>query len=100
MIRLQVTDAGVTLTMRVTPLGFAPSASANPDVTLTARACDFLALALRREDSDTLFFSRRLVIEGDTELGLLIKNSLDALEFKPVLPTPRNVLRMLRSRLP
>jgi len=40
----------------------------------------FLALALRREDPDTLFFSRRLVLEGDTELGLALKNALDALD--------------------
>ena len=100
LIRLHVSDAGVTLTLRVTPRGFAPSAAANPDLTLTATAQDFLALALRREDPDTLFFSRRLVMEGDTELGLLVKNSLDALEFKPSLPTPRDVLRLLRSRLP
>ena len=39
-------------------------------------------------------------MEGDTELGLLVKNTLDALEFKPALPTPRDVLRLLRSRLP
>ena len=40
---------------------------------------DYLALALRREDADTLFFTRRIVIEGDTALGLEIRNALDAL---------------------
>ena len=100
LIRLRITDAGVTLTFRVTPRGFAPSGAANPDLTLAAAAEDFLALALRREDPDTLFFSRRLVMEGDTELGLLVKNTLDALEFKPALPAPRELLRLLRSRLP
>ena len=100
LIRLHVTDAGVTLTLRVTPRGFAPSRSGNPDLTLAAAAQDFLALALRREDPDTLFFSRRLVMEGDTELGLLVENTLDALEFRPSLPAPRDVLRLLRSRLP
>ena len=99
LIHLHVTDAGITLTLRVTPRGFAPSAATNPDLTLTATAQNFLALALRREDPDTLFFSRRLVMEGDTELGVLVKNTLDALDFKPSLPTPRDVLRLLRSRL-
>ena len=37
---------------------------------------------------DTLFFSRRLSMEGDTELGLIVKNTLDALEF-PVLAPQR-----------
>jgi predicted lipid carrier protein YhbT len=100
LIRLHITDAGITLTFRITPRGFAPSGAANPDLTLAAAAEDFLALSLRREDPDTLFFSRRLVMEGDTELGLLVKNTLDAFEFKPALPAPREVLRMLRSRLP
>jgi predicted lipid carrier protein YhbT len=97
IIRLHVNDAGVTLTFRVTPHGFAPSASATPDLTLSATAQDFMALALQREDPDTLFFSRRLVMEGDTEFGLFVKNSLDALEFKPSLPPPRVVLRALRA---
>ena len=100
LIRVHIIDVGVTLTFRVTPRGFAPSGAANPDLTLAAAAEDFLALALRREDPDTLFFSRRLVMEGDTELGLLVKNTLDALEFRPSLPAPRDVLRLLRSRLP
>lgn len=41
----------------------------------------FLCLALKREDPDGLFFQRRLVIEGDTELGLGIKNLLDGLDW-------------------
>jgi predicted lipid carrier protein YhbT len=35
----------------------------------------------RQEDPDTLFFNRSLSIEGDTELGLRVKNMLDALEW-------------------
>lgn len=35
----------------------------------------------RKEDPDTLFFQRRLQIEGDTELGLYVKNLMDAIEL-------------------
>lgn len=49
------------------------------DVTIRAGLRDYLALALRREDPDSLFFARRLVIEGDTALGLTVKNALDSL---------------------
>ncbi|HHO69282.1 MAG TPA: hypothetical protein ENK12_09640, partial [Gammaproteobacteria bacterium] len=35
----------------------------------------------RSEDPDTLFFHRRLILEGETETGLYIKNLLDALDF-------------------
>ncbi len=41
---------------------------------------EFLCLATRREDPDALFFQRRLLIEGDTELGLMVKNLLDGRE--------------------
>ena len=46
------------------------------------RVSDFgLRLRLMRgeEDPDRLFFERALVMEGDTELGLVIKNTLDAI---------------------
>lgn len=51
------------------------------DVRISGTLHDFLLLATRREDPDTLFFSRRLNIEGDTETGLHVKNLLDALEY-------------------
>lgn len=59
-------------------------ASQNPgeaDLTLSASAHDFVLLARRQEDPDTLFFNRRLAMEGDTELGLLVKNTMDAIEL-------------------
>jgi predicted lipid carrier protein YhbT len=81
-LRVQVTDAGLTLDFTVRHGWFAPSpAVARADVTLAATAYDFLCLATREEDPDTLFFARRLVMQGDTDLGLLVKNSLDAAEW-------------------
>lgn len=50
------------------------------DLSIEGTAYDFLLLATRREDADTLFFNRRLRLGGDTELGLYVKNFLDALE--------------------
>lgn len=51
------------------------------DVRIAGRLEDFWLLASRSEDPDTLFFHRRLVLEGETETGLYIKNLLDALDF-------------------
>lgn len=51
---------------------------------ISANAYDFVLLAQRKEDPDTLFFSRRLTMEGDTELGLLVKNSLDAIDLSTI----------------
>lgn len=53
----------------------------NPDVSFSGDSREFILLASRREDPDTLFFQRRLVIEGDTELGLYIKNAIDGTDF-------------------
>ena len=51
------------------------------DVSFSGNAKEFILLASRSEDPDTLFFQRRLMIEGDTELGLYIKNSIDGIDF-------------------
>lgn len=81
---IRVTDMGLSLRFTVTERGFAPDSGA-ADLTISAAARDFLLLIGRREDPDTLFFSRRLVSEGDTELGLSVKNLLDALDPEQVL---------------
>lgn len=52
-----------------------------PDMHIRGELKSFLQLATRNEDVDTLFFSRQLSMEGNTEDGLLLKNFLDALEF-------------------
>lgn len=48
------------------------------DVLVSAGPRTLLLLAAGREDADTLFFQRRLRISGDTELGVAVKNTLDA----------------------
>ncbi len=72
------------------------------DLTISASAYDFVLLARRLEDPDTLFFNRRLSMEGDTELGLLVKNTMDAIEM-PLLTLdqfkPSRVLARLKARL-
>ena len=81
-LAIRVSDAGLTLRFAYGERGFRPSfGPAVADLTISARARDFLALLTREEDADTLFFSRRLQMEGETELGLLVKNTLDAIEL-------------------
>ena len=99
---IRVKDAGIAFHFTLGPQGMiARHAVAQPDLAISASAQDFFLLALRKEDPDTLFFSRRLVMEGDTELGLLVKNTLDAMElppldFRALLPT--RLLDKLRTR--
>ncbi|HHH13460.1 MAG TPA: sterol-binding protein [Thiolapillus brandeum] len=74
----------------------AASPGRRPDVRFGGSVREFLVLALGREDPDTLFFQRRLQLEGDTELGLEIKNFLYSLE-QGLLPEPmeRLLLRLV-----
>lgn len=96
-LRLQVNDAGLTLDFTFRRGRFAPrSGRTDADLTIAATAYDFSCLASRNEDSDTLFFARRLVMEGDTDLGLLVKNTLDSADlpaFSMADLAPHRVLR-------
>ncbi|WP_208280442.1 ubiquinone anaerobic biosynthesis accessory factor UbiT [Massilia oculi] len=80
-LRLCAPDAGVAFDFTWNGSAFGTAAhSQTPDLTISASLRDFAQLAARKEDPDTLFFSRRLLMEGDTELGLTIKNTLDAID--------------------
>ncbi len=100
-LRLQVKDAGLTLNFTFKRGRFLPSSGAtDPDLTIAATAYDFGCLASRSEDSDTLFFARRLVMQGDTDLGLLMKNTLDAADlpaFTMADVAPHRVLQRLAT---
>ena len=92
---LAVRDLGVAVRFEGTPAGFRPVAGPGaPDLAISATLRDFIALALREEDPDTLFFSRRLRVEGDTELGLTVKNLLDGIDW------PGVASRLLRELVP
>lgn len=53
----------------------------SPDLRINGAVFDYMLLASRREDTDTLFFRRQLRMEGDTEPGLYVKNFLDGLDM-------------------
>ena len=111
-LAIRVLDARLAFDFTCMNGRFLPCAkSATPDLTISANAQDFLLLAQRKQDPDTLFFNRRLISEGDTELGLVVKNALDALDlpaFDPAAWSPRAVferhapapVKELAQRLP
>ena len=68
---------------------------AQADVSFSADASDLLMIAARKQDPDTLFFQRRLVIEGDTELGLYVKNLMDAIDLEQMPKALRVMLLQL-----
>lgn len=83
--RVSVLDTGGVADFTVQNGVFKPllttTRSGVPDLHFSANLSAFLQLLSRQEDPDTLFFNRQLSIEGDTELGLIVKNMLDAIDW-------------------
>lgn len=88
---IEVQDIGLTWYTSVEDNKLIVRQNADADVIFRADAADLLMVAARRQDPDTLFFQRRLVIEGDTELGLYVKNLMDAIDLD-AMPKPLRIM--------
>ena len=98
---IAVEDAGLELAFLVRRGRFAPVAAVSePVLRFRAAAWDFAAIAAGTADSDTLFFNRRLVVEGDTEIALLVKNTLDTIEIPRTRKLLRRAMKALAPRSP
>lgn len=87
-IRIKVTDLCIDWLISVGADRFIPTdRKLEDDVCISGESLDFVLLATRQADPDTLFFQRRIRIEGDTELGLGVKNTMDAMDWDD-LPLP------------
>jgi len=87
-VRIKVTDLCIDWLICIGSEKFTPiERSLKDDVCISGEAPGFLLLATRQADPDTLFFQRRIRIEGDTELGLGIKNTMDSMDWDD-LPMP------------
>lgn len=99
VVAIEVVDLGVRYRLACDGNGFRVAPAPTPDdVVFRGDVHAFLLLATQREDADALFFRRLLKIEGDTAIGLHLKNYLDALDGSP-LPTPmRRALETVLDR--
>ncbi len=87
VVAIRVRDLGIDLRLSVADGALVECRCGGaPGLVLSGDAYDFLLLAARREDPDTLFFQRRLAMTGDAALGLRVKNLLDELEDGPLPP--------------
>lgn len=88
LFRVRVNDTGGEASFTYRGGLFRPvfRPESTPDLAFAANLSAYLQLLARQEDPDTLFFNRELSIEGDTELGLVVKNMLDAIDW-PKLPS-------------
>ena len=87
-VRIKVTDLNIDWLIQVGSDSFVPiERELDDDVSISGESPDFILLATRRADPDTLFFQRKIRIEGDTELGLGVKNTMDSMDWDD-LPMP------------
>jgi predicted lipid carrier protein YhbT len=104
-LAVAIRDAGVEYRLTL-ERGTLVASDAAPDVVMSGGLHAFLLMLARREDPDTLFFQRLLTIEGDTALGLEIKNFLDRLEWEalPLAPmlkrAPQQALSAFETVVP
>ncbi len=79
-VRIEVKDLGLALKLQLGPRGFAPAGRDAPvALRIAADVASYWRLLRGSDDADRLFFERALVMEGDTEMGLVLKNTLDAI---------------------
>lgn len=79
-VEVEVTEPGLRVRLRLGPRGFEVADRREaPALVIRAQALALWALMRGEDDADRLFFDRALVMEGDTELGLVLKNTLDAI---------------------
>lgn len=78
-VTVEVTDLGLKLKLQLGPQGFKVAGPGAPTaLRIVASAATYARLLAGKDDADRLFFERLLTMEGDTEMGLVLKNALDA----------------------
>jgi len=81
IIHVDIKDATIGFALRLINNRLQVSAQQiSADLSLTTDVYTLLQLISQQEDADGLFFSRRLDSQGDTELGLYVKNFLASLD--------------------
>jgi O2-independent ubiquinone biosynthesis accessory factor UbiT len=88
-VHIKVSDASLAYAVSMRERGFVEASSQPADLTISGTIYDFLLLITGREDPDTLFFQRHLTMDGDTGLGVHLKNMLAAVEMEH-LPLPKS----------
>ena len=100
IVHITIEDAGIEYQLTLNENKFiSGNKNQTPDLFLKGTIHDYLLLASRTEDTDALFFSRRLQMQGDTELGLHVKNFLDGLDLDSH-KLPAYIESILKKSLP
>jgi O2-independent ubiquinone biosynthesis accessory factor UbiT len=94
-LKIQVTDLQLIWFISLIDNKLVVSREEIPDVSFIGNTNDLIMIATKRQDPDTLFFQRRLIVEGDTELGLYVKNLMDSIELDAIPKLLRLTLEKL-----
>ena len=79
-VEIAISDLGLCVRLQLAAGGFRGAPWRSPTaLRIAAPATSYLRLLRGDDDADRLFFERALVMEGDTEMGLVLKNTLDAI---------------------
>ena len=78
VVEVELLEPGLRVRLRVGARGFEVAGPGPVALTIRARSAALWRLASGADDADRLFFDRQLVMSGDTEFGLIVKNTLDA----------------------
>lgn len=79
-VEIELQELGARVRLYLGAQGFrAAGEGGEPHLRLRARADALWRLMRGADDADRLFFDGALVMEGDTEYGLVLKNALDAI---------------------
>ena len=98
-INIDVEDAGLRFSVRLDQQRLvAGRPTTRPDLTVSGQAYAFLLLGAREEDADTLFFRQEIKTQGDTELGLYLKNFLDGIDLEDI-PAGKQLDQLMRGAL-
>lgn len=96
-LKIQVTDLQLIWFVSLIDNKLVVSREEIADVSFIGNTNDLILIATRRQDPDTLFFQRRLIVEGDTELGLYVKNLMDSIELESMPKFLRLTLEKLAN---
>lgn len=86
-LKIHITDMNCTWYFTNINKTIVVQKNAAATTTISGKLSSFAQLIAHCTDPDTLFFQRKLMIEGDTEMGLQIKNLLDDIDPE-TLPIP------------
>jgi predicted lipid carrier protein YhbT len=101
-LRMEITDAQFAMSLTVIAvedrLRIRCLDVNSPDAVIRGNLASFVKLSAKTVDADTLFFQRKLVMEGDTAVALEFKNLTDAFDLDQLPKSLREGLQWLAQQ--